>query len=168
MVKLKMVKQTLPLCISAAVISGAVVHTQQYSMLKSIMLVLISAYLPSCFDGAESDGTRYASWLGKSRFSYLLWTKLLGLPLSEVRWNAKDFQNKDQQYIFASHPHGVASLHHIGSMLLPAVCEPGKTFEEISPVSNRRELAASFVVKCPFYRDLSLTAGAVDADRKVL
>lgn len=111
--------------------------------------------------------SRQRQWLGKSNISKLLWTKILGLPLSEVKWDEKDFKNKEQQYIFASHPHGVASLHHIGTMLLPIVSEPGRSFEEVSPVINRRELAASFVVQCPLYRDLSLTAGAVDANRKV-
>jgi hypothetical protein len=162
-----MAKQTLPLSISAAVLSSAIVYNQQCSLIKSVLIVLSCAYLPSCFDGSENDGTRARPWLGRSAFSHFLWTKLLGLPLSEVRWNAKDFKNKEQQYIFSSHPHGVASLHHIGTMLLPIVSEPNKSFEEISPVANRRELAASFVVKCPLYRDLSLTAGAVDADRKV-
>ena len=42
-----------------------------------------------------------------------------------------------------------------------------KSFEEICPIQNRRELAASLIVKLPLLRDFSLAIGCVDASRKV-
>ena len=99
-----------------------------------------------------------------------LWTKVLGLPLGESRWEPKDFAKK--QYIFASHPHGVGSWHHIGPMLLPATCMAGRAFGDLSPVTGggsggRRDLAAGVLFRIPILRDLALAAGAVDASRRV-
>jgi len=72
-----------------------------------------------------------------------------------------------QQYIFGSHPHGVGSWHHIGTMMCPGACEPGRAFSDLSPVAHRRDLAAAVLFRIPVLRDLALAAGAVDADKKV-
>jgi hypothetical protein len=67
----------------------------------------------------------------------------LGLPLGEVRWAARDFQDPAARYVFASHPHGVGSLHHVGLMMCPATCPPGRAFADLSPIATRRDLGAS-------------------------
>lgn len=55
----------------------------------------------------------------------------------------------------------------MGLMLCPAVCEEGKAFSDLSPISTRRDLAASILFRIPGLRELGLLAGTVDADRKV-
>jgi hypothetical protein len=162
-----LVKHALPLSISAAAVSVALAISQQYSILKSIGVAIIAAYLPSYFDGSEYDGTRYHEGAGRSKMARFVWRKLLGLPLAEVRWNRKDFKNKDQQFIFGSHPHGVFGWHHIGLMMTPAACESGASFEDLYPQRNRRELAASLIVTVPILRDIALACGVVDASRHV-
>ena len=93
-----------------------------------------------CLLSFSSSSPSFDSWM---------WTKFMGLPLAEVHWNAKDFASKDakgqqqQQYVFASHPHGVASLHHIGLMMCPATCQDGRSFSDLSPIATRRDLGAS-------------------------
>ena len=69
--------------------------------------------------------------MGSCAFSRWVWCDFLGLPLGEVRWDPKHFP-ADKRFIFASHPHGVASLHHIGLMMTPASCEPGKVRDRVS------------------------------------
>ncbi|KAL1528836.1 hypothetical protein AB1Y20_010159 [Prymnesium parvum] len=132
-----------------------------------LLTALLCAYLPFYLTGAQYTG----KWCIPSFTSYRVWRwvwhRFWGLPLSECRWNVDDFSDKSKRYIFGSHPHGVMSLHHIGPMLCPSVCEPGKSFSDLSPISIRRDLAASILFRIPFLRELALLAGAVDADRKV-
>lgn len=133
--------KTGALSISAVVASSTFVYTQGYSLLKSICIVIIGGYLPSYFDGSEYDGTRYTSSAGKSKLAKFIWRNLLGLPQAEVRWNhEKDFNNKEQQCVFGSHSHGVFGLHHMGTMMTPINCKENESFEDLCPMTNRREL----------------------------
>lgn len=94
-------------------------------------------------NGAQFHGRRFNARLGKSKLVRFLWKKILGMPLASARWNPEDFKDPNERFIFASHPHGVASLHHI-AMMCPAVFE-GNSFESISPAETRRDLAASVI-----------------------
>ena len=83
--------------------------------------------------------------------------------------SAADFADPVAQRIFGSHPHGVGSLHHIGLMMAgPNACEPGKSFEAVSPGANRCELAASVLFRLPVLRELALAVGCCDASRAVV
>ena len=129
--------------------------------------VLLASYLPLYFSGAPRTGRACRPWFGEHWIWSWIWRNLIGLPLAESRWRAEDFRNPSARYIFGSHPHGVMSLHHIGLMMTPAVSLPGKAFSVLSPISTRRDLAASILFRIPFFREMALCAGAVDADRKV-
>lgn len=123
-------------------------------------------YLPLYFNGAPATGRRCNPAVGALGIWRWIWLNIFQLPLSESRWRKEDF-SEDGQYIFGSHPHGVMSVHHIGTMMCPAVCVKGKAFADLSPMRKRRDLAAAVLFRIPLLRELSLLAGAVDADRKV-
>lgn len=124
------------------------------------------AYLPFYLKGAQYTGRLCRPTLGAHWLWSCIWRHLWGLPLSESRWNKDDFKDPSARYIFGTHPHGVMSLHHMGTMLCPAVCEIGKSFSDLSPISTRRDLAASVLFRIPLLRELALSAGAVDAGRQ--
>lgn len=159
--------KTAALSISSAIVTSAFVFAQKYSYLKALCIVLAGGYLPYYFDGSEYDGRRYKNFYGKSGLASFIWRKLIGLPKAEVRWNEKDYTNKEKQCIFASHPHGVFGWHHMGCMITPVNSEAGKSFEDLSPQTNRLELAATLVFTIPLLRDACLVTGLVDARRKV-
>ena len=132
------------------------------------LLLLIAAYLPFYVSGAPSTGSKCNPAVGTLKLWRWIWCRVLQLPLSESRWKYDDFPDGGLgQYIDCSHPHGVMSLHHIGTMLCPAVCEPSKAFTDLTPMHMRRDLAAAVLFRLPLVRELALLAGAVDADRKV-
>lgn len=142
--------------------------------LLRLVLVTSAAYLPFYFDGAEKDGRYFSGTFVRSSFYRFLWTRVAGLPLAEVRCSAKEdgtpssaFKDPAARFVFGSHPHGAFAFHHMGNMMAPAVCEEGKSFDEISPGFQRRELAASLVFLIPVLRELCLLVGAVDASRPV-
>mmetsp|Transcript_4235 Transcript_4235/g.8153 ORF Transcript_4235/g.8153 Transcript_4235/m.8153 type:complete len:319 (+) Transcript_4235:191-1147(+) len=154
--------------ISAPLVAIVVYLAPSYfTFFAKFFLATLAAYLPFYFDGAALYGRRYNASVGVSPVCKWIWVKGLGLPLSECRWNPDDFKDKDARFIFGSHPHGVGSVHHVGPMMAPACCEPGKGFGDLSPLTTRRDLAASAIFRIPLFRELALLAGAVDADRKV-
>ena len=89
------------------------------------------------------------------------------MPLAEVVIH-DDTLDPNIQRIYGSHPHGVGSLHHMGMMMCPPVCVPGKSFEAICPGAARRELGASVLFRIPLVRELALGLGCCDAGRAVV
>ena len=131
----------------------------------TILLLIVCSYLTLYGNGAHHTGKMCSPSFGEHWIWAWIWRNIIGLPLSESRWDADKF-DKSARYIFCSHPHGVMSLHHIGTMLCPAVSEAGKAFGDLSPISTRRDLAASVLFRIPMLRELALLAGAVDANRR--
>ena len=155
-----------------AAVGVAAAVTGWYSELSLgtlVVFTLLSAYLPAYFDGAPRSGTRASASFGDAGLWRWVWRHVWGLPLSESRWDPADFppDPSKARYIFGSHPHGVMSLHHMGTMLCSAACEEDRAFTSLSPMSTRRDLAASVLFRIPLFRELALLAGAVDADRAV-
>eukprot|EP00966_Prymnesium_polylepis_P145711 3365714-Prymnesium_polylepis.1 len=79
-------------------------------------VVLLCAYLPFYFNGAPLTGKWCSPTFGASKLWTWVWRHFWGLPLSESRWDAADFADASKRYIFGSHPHGVMSMHHMGTM----------------------------------------------------
>ncbi|ETV87233.1 hypothetical protein H257_02194 [Aphanomyces astaci] len=70
---------------------------------------------------------------------------------------------KGTQYLFAVHPHGVASWHH--GVLLGNTSTP--PFSDFVPGDQRRHLGASVVFRIPLWREFMLYFGVVDASKHV-
>lgn len=133
----------------------------------AILLACAAAYMPFYLSAAHRRADSYrattAFWPGWQ----WIWTNILQMPLAEV-WLRDPDTDPSVQRIYCSHPHGVASLHHMGPMMCPPVCAPGKSFERVSPGSSRRELAATILFRIPFIRELALAVGCCDASRPVV
>jgi len=138
-----------------------------FPVFKSMVISLLVAYLPSYFDRSEltAEG-RYWPWFAE----HPLWKKIFAWFPGSIQYEAP--LSAEKQYIFGSHPHGVMSLHH--AMLAANATEkkddqglPEGGFYQVSPGKSRRDLGASVVFRIPFYRDLLLWLGVVDASRTV-
>jgi len=151
-------------CAAAA---AAIAYYLQWSATWTFAFTITLAYLPTYLDGSQCDpsNTRVNPAYGDHPVWRWVWTWVLGLPLSESRWKAEEFSDPSARYIFGSHPHGVMSAHHIGSMMCRAVSVPGKAFSDLSPMDTRRDLGASVLFRIPLLRDWALRGGAVDAGR---
>jgi len=68
------------------------------------------------------------------------------------------------QCIYFSHPHGTLSLHH--GIFNVKFGDP-YSVSDFTPLSRRRDLCASIVVRIPILREFSLWTGNVTADRSV-
>jgi len=125
-------------------------------LFKSLVISLLVAYLPSYFDRSEltAEG-RYWAWFAENS----LWKRIFAWFPASIHFESP--LSPEKQYIFGSHPHGVMSLHH--AMLASNGCN----FHSVSPGSSRRDLGASVVFRIPFYRDILLWLGVVDASRTV-
>lgn len=117
----------------------------------SILCGIILGYLPSYFDGSEYTGERYWHWYS---------TKVRG-KVGTLKTHME--MEKDKQYIYCSHPHGLMSMHH-GACLLGTL-EP--TLESVIQGKYRRHLGASVVFWIPIYRDILLWTGVVSANKVV-
>lgn len=119
------------------------------------------------------SGDGFKAGTGDWRLWRWCWRRVLGLPLGRVHLAAPREayeagpDNATKQFIFGSHPHGVVSMHHMGLMMCRSVCAKGASFEEISPMERRRDLAASVLFFVPGFRQVALWAGAVDASKPV-
>jgi hypothetical protein len=133
-----------------------------------IAFVACAAYLPFYLSPAHRRGRAYSRSTAMWRGWRFLWTRVLGMPLAEVRLHDPEaLSDPTKQRIFGSHPHGVGSLHHMGVIMCPATCEDGKSFESASVGSGRRELAATIIFRIPLVRELALSLGCCDASREV-
>ncbi len=133
------------------------------------LLACLALYLPLYLDRRERRGSafkpRVACWPGW-RF---VWRRVFRMPLAEVRLHdAAAFGSPGAQRIYGSHPHGVASLHHMGMMMCPPVCKEGASFEAVCPQAGRHELAASVLFRLPGLRERALAVGCIDASRGVV
>lgn len=136
--------------------------------------LVAAAYLPFYVDGSALDGRR--AGVHSRKFVALpifrfIWQRCLGMPLCAVLWQDKEFgKSGDERFIFCSHPHGVASAHHIGPMICPGICEgEGRSFADVpgADTAIRRDLSASVLFRVPLLREVMLWAGCVDASRSV-
>ena len=121
--------------------------------------ILVACYLPLYFNGAPQTGRKCNPSFGSHWIWSFVWRKIIGLPLAESRFRKEDFPDASARFIFGSHPHGVMSLHHIGTMMCPAVCEKGKAFSDLSPIESRRDLAAAILFRIPILREMVRLAG---------
>jgi hypothetical protein len=126
------------------------------SLQFTLLLTACLSYLPSYLDGCEytAEG-RYWDWFAK----HPIWKRVYAG--SKLKFSSPIDPAK--QYIFCSHPHGALSSHH--GMYMSNGSEPG--FHEVSPGARRRDLGASIIFKLPFYREVCLWMGLVDASRAV-
>jgi|Transcript_27332 hypothetical protein len=163
---------------AGAIVMGGGVYTALLTFLPSppstgfaLGLVLLSMYMPFYFDGRPLRHDAYNKSIVCWPYWAWFWVNLLGLPQGRVELDekaAESFKDPKAQRIYSSHPHGVGSLHHMGLMLTPPVCQEGHSFEKISPGATRRDLAASVLFRIPILRELALAAGGVDASRSVV
>ena len=126
-----------------------------------IALALAAAYAFTFFDGSEARPRgrfsrtwhqRFARW-GQRYYA----SRGLG---PDVLFEDGGRPSPDSQYIFAVHPHGVASFCHLATWLSPA-------FLACCPAEQRRALGASSLFMVPFLRDIILACGGVAASRPV-
>lgn len=148
-------RRVWPVCLSLAVAAAAVAIAYECTLRWLFVIITLALYLPSYLDGSEYTGERYWPWfVGIAKGQ----TKAIPATLEfEERLDEK------AQYIYCSHPHGILSAHH--GILLSGSSEP--SFHEVSPISDRRHLAASVCFRIPFYREYLLWLGCVDARREV-
>lgn len=119
-----------------------------------IMSTLAILYLYTYIDLCEQDGGRNPiarQW----RIFDVLRNRL---SISLVKTVDLDPKKK---YIFGCHPHGILPF---GTMVALGYDYPGG-FKELFPGVEYRVLAATFCFYVPFYRDLLLFGGVVDAAR---
>jgi hypothetical protein len=115
------------------------------------------------FDGRDRNGQGFdPAFITRRSFWYYYWQRFLSLPLVQVLpLEASDFAGDKvhQQRIFGTHPHGALCFHHTAFMV-PEVCtKREESFEAISPMANRRELAASLAFRIPLLREIIIKIG---------
>lgn len=91
------------------------------SLFAKCLIAILAAYLPFYVDGSALDGRRYNASVGSSPVFKWIWTKGLGLPLCECRWNPDDFINKEARFIFGRYDRVISDLLCLGSRT-PATC----------------------------------------------
>lgn len=146
-----------------------------------LLISILLAYQPSFFDGSEyTCQGRY--WEGFVLCP--IWRWLFSIFPCTVHFETP--LSNDRQYILSSHPHGVLSLHHAFYMtsryvelilyilgiysLFYFFCIffLYREFHKQQPGKWKRHVGASIVFKIPFYRELMLWCGVIDAERKVV
>jgi len=123
--------------------------------LLAYVLSLLGAYAPSYFDGSEYTGKRYWAWFAR----HPVWRWLFAYFPARIHYEVP--LDTKKRYIFASHPHGVASLHHV--MYMTNACG---FHDDASPGHTRRDICADIVFRIPIFRDLNLWLGCVHASSK--
>lgn len=122
----------------------------QWTWISSLCSTLVLLYLPSYLDGSEyTVEGRYWPWFAR----HPLWKKLGAYFPAKVECEVP--LDPNGQYIFASHPHGVMSFHHL-LYLSDAI-----GFHAISNGARRRGVGASVIFKIPIFRDILLWLGTV-------
>ncbi|KAF0686079.1 Aste57867_22044 [Aphanomyces stellatus] len=130
----------------------------QFPLWQAILIATLLGYLPSYLEPSpKSPHGRYWPW----------WVSLDWRWVSPFQKDSKlHFEvplAQDKQYLFAVHPHGMASWHH--AILLAGTSTP--SFNAIIPGEKRRHLGASVVFRVPFFREWLLFCGVVDASKHV-
>ena len=122
---------------------------------EATKIILFTTYLISYFDGGQFTVCRKWKW-----FQYLsIWRYLCkGYFCSKLHFMEKI--EKNEQYLFVAHPHGIATWNHFLTMT------NGMKFLSHVHNDNRRDLAASVLFYIPFLRELLLWLGNVDAGFK--
>lgn len=152
-------------------VAGVCFYMLGYSTIVTCVTLCVTfitvEYLPSYFSGAHRRGDSYSERVATWPGWHFCWTRVMRMPPAEVVLHDATMDPTVQR-IFGSHPHGVGSLHHMGVMMCPPVCAPGKSFERVSPGKSRRELAATILFRIPGLRELALALGCCDAGRAVV
>jgi hypothetical protein len=110
---------TYQLAAAAAVGAFVLAKALSWGLCGTIAAVLVAAYLPSFFDGSEftAEGRPWRAFADHSIFK----NSFSWFPAT-LSFEEKLDPNK--QYIFASAPHGVYSLHHGMLITNGVVCAP--------------------------------------------
>jgi hypothetical protein len=166
-----------PQCLVAGGAALAACLALALSLRATLGWTLLGFYLPSFVDGSEYSGERYWPWFAHFCRHYVL----SAVPTTLV---CEETIDPTKQYIFASHPHGILSVHH-GALTAgsskPCTYETAErrwyilywnvltecciAFHDISPMHSRNDLAATVVFRVPFYREWLIWLGCVDAGR---
>jgi hypothetical protein len=126
----------------------------KFSFLTAGLLVALPTYLPGWWDKAEFRTGRM--WTTFAHSSYWKW--LASYFSASLRLTEK--LDPTKQYIFAGHPHGLGSWHHLLYMT------SALDFQHISLAERRRHLCASVLFNIPIVRDFFLWIGGVDAGKE--
>lgn len=147
--------------VGVAVALAAVGPLANCGVLTRIALLLAGMYSWFYLDGSERmpHGRFHRRGFDVLRRLSVRSSRGYGLSPTVVFEDA-DAIAPEKQYIFAVHPHGVMSFCH-GVLLTDA------GFLERSPPDRRRALSASSLFRIPFWRDVLLALGGVDASRPV-
>ena len=146
-----------------------------WTLLESVLLAVIAAYIPSYFDGSEYEPlnwryspsfARLAVW--KSLVSYFDGRIIYEATKAEYEAAGSNSGSDSQsgpgrsrsQFVLAVHPHGVVSWNH--ALFFTDACGFLST-GPLSVVMQRRDLAAAVLFRIPLFRDLLLALGCVDA-----
>lgn len=142
-----------------ALVVVVVMRALGYGWVVSLAL----AYAGTMFDGSSKRGDRrwggFQYWSGWRRLFESYFSATLVVERQPDGTPAID---RAGQYIFALHPHGVGSIAHVMYMT-DAVGFLSRVF----PARRRLDLAASVTFLIPFFRELLLWFGCVDASRPV-
>lgn len=126
----------------------------EYTVLQSLLLSVIAAYLPSYLNNDHlKDGRVLPSFQ-----NHQVWD--IFRDYFDGKVTVEEPLNDKQLYIFCSFPHGAYSLNH--GLTMTNCCG---MLSEIYR-GERRDLAASIVFKIPIYREFLLALGCVDASSK--
>eukprot|EP01041_Mallomonas_annulata_P005847 gene5847-11812_t len=148
--------KSLDIILSSIIFTFSLIYCNylKFSVLHSIILSLIAAYIPSYLDSDYTTDGRV--WPAFQRFKF--WDHFAnyfkGQVITETPLDSK------QLYIFCNFPHGACSLNH-GLTMTDCCGMLSKIY-----TGERRDLAASIVFKIPMYREFLLYLGCVDASAK--
>lgn len=121
-----------------------------------LLPLLIHVFTIYFFNNGIGDGNRY--W---SQFANLdVWKSVLSYFPCKI--NYKTALDTNTQYIFASHPHGVISLHHL--MYLTNGCK----FHDVSSGGNRCSVVSPVLFHIPFIRHIMLWLGCIHPDKALV
>ncbi|RHY28050.1 hypothetical protein DYB32_006303 [Aphanomyces invadans] len=125
---------------------------------QAFLFALLLSYIPSYLEPCPmSPDGRYWPWFATRDWRWLS----PFVKKAELHFEAPLV--KGTQYLFAVHPHGIASWHH--GVLLANSSSPA--FSDFVPGDKRRHLGASIVFRIPLWREFMLYFGVVDASKQV-
>lgn len=130
----------------------------QDQLLKSLIVSFIIAYFPTFFitwSYSKGDGLLWPYFQKLAFWKYFVDTFLKGSSV-----NIEDPLDHKKNYIFCSFPHGSASANHILTMT-----DSREFLSKIHP-GPRRDLCASVLFLIPFFKELLLLLGCIDASSK--
>ncbi|RHY85203.1 hypothetical protein DYB35_013991 [Aphanomyces astaci] len=141
-------------------VAAAAYFVQKWSlpMWQAALYAMLLAYLPSYLDTCPTTHRgRYWPWFATRDWRWL------SPFVKKAELHFETPLTKGTQYLFAVHPHGVASWHH--GVLLGNTSTP--PFSDFVPGDQRRHLGASVVFRIPLWREFMLYFGVVDASKHV-